>query len=75
MKSASKNLARTLVLGSVLAGGVSLAQSFYNEAQASGSGGASHDTRTCMFRKDGNMQWGSKCDYSGSSCSTKTSCG
>jgi mevalonate kinase len=39
MKIASKNLARALVLGSVLAGGITLAQSFYNEAQATGSGG------------------------------------
>jgi hypothetical protein len=37
MKKPSKNLVRTLVLSSVLASGVMLAQSFYNEAQATGS--------------------------------------
>ncbi len=35
MKIASKNLVRTMLLGSVLAGGITLAQSFYSEAQSS----------------------------------------
>jgi hypothetical protein len=35
MKNTKKQVARALVLGTVLVGGVSLAQAFYNEAQAS----------------------------------------
>jgi hypothetical protein len=37
MKNTKKQVARALVLGTVLVGGVSLGLSFYNEAQATGS--------------------------------------
>ena len=39
MKNPKKSLVRTLMMGAALAGGLTLAQSFYNEAQAT-SGGA-----------------------------------
>jgi hypothetical protein len=76
MKIASKNLARTLVLGSVLAGGITLAQSFYNEAQATGSGGGGQQTKgTCKSIRhvDGSCNW--NCDVlTSGSCTSALDC-
>jgi hypothetical protein len=70
MKSQSKNLVRTLVLGSILAGGVTLAQSFYNEAQASTENKKNKICSTWTV----NGVTKKKCDGTGTECASTSDC-
>lgn len=75
MKMANQRLVRALVLGTALAGGITLAQSFYNEAQGSTPGQTDKVIRECMYRAGGSMHWGTTCYAGGSNCSYVIACG
>ncbi len=75
MKNPKKSLVRTLMLSSALAGGLTLAQSFYNEAQATSSGGATTPP-SCKWASsvcpNGNPREVCLTDGNGNSCSCGT---
>jgi hypothetical protein len=75
MKSASKNLVRTMLLGSVLAGGISLAQSFYNEAQATGGAGNFVYSDCTYQNRHGQTVSGGQCKNAGGNCGVSSTCG